>query len=77
VQDLTVAERIHNQFEDLTRAERQLANAMLENYPVSDLGRITAVAEASSVSPPTVVKLVRLTVAIFCSRYNANNVWYV
>ena len=41
-QDATVAERIHGKSDTLTRAERQLANAMLENYPVSGLGSITA-----------------------------------
>lgn len=59
VQDLTVAERIRNQFDSLTRAERQLANAMLERYPVSGLGSITAVAEASDVSAPTVARMAR------------------
>ena len=58
-QNLTVAERIRHQFEGLTRAERQLANAMLENYPVSALGSITAVAEASDVSTPTVARMAR------------------
>lgn len=58
-QDLTVAERIRNQFDSLTRAERQLANAMLERYPVSGLGSITAVAEASDVSTPTVARMAR------------------
>lgn len=56
---LTVAERIRGQFESLTRAERQLANAMLENYPVSGLGSITAVAEASGVSTPTVARMAK------------------
>ena len=56
-QDLTVAERIRSRFDNLTRAERQLANAMLENYPVSGLGSITAIAEASKVSTPTVVRM--------------------
>jgi len=56
-QDLTVAERIRSQFDDLTRAERQLANALLENYPVSGLGSITTIAEASEVSTPTVVRM--------------------
>lgn len=56
-QGLTVAERIRSQFDELTRAERQLANAMLENYPVSGLGSITAIAEASDVSTPTVVRM--------------------
>lgn len=54
---LTVAERIRTRFEDLTRAERQLANVMLESYPVSGLGSITAVAEAADVSTPTVVRM--------------------
>lgn len=58
-QDLTVAERIRTQFDSLTRAERQLANAMLERYPVSGLGSITAVAEASDVSTPTVARMAR------------------
>ena len=56
-QNTTVAERIRSRFESLTRAERQLANAMLENYPVSGLGSITTVAEASGISTPTVVRM--------------------
>jgi len=56
---LTVAERIRDKFDSLTRAERQLANAMLENYPVSGLGSITAVAEASGVSTPTVARMAK------------------
>jgi len=55
--DQTVAERIRSKFETLTRAERQLANVMLENYPVSGLGSITAIAEQSGVSTPTVVRM--------------------
>ncbi len=58
-QDITVAERIRGKFKSLTRAERQLANAMLANYPVSGLGSITAVAEASGVSTPTVARMAR------------------
>jgi len=58
-QNHTVAERIRIKFESLTRAERQLANAMLENYPVSGLGSITTIAEASSVSTPTVVRMAK------------------
>lgn len=58
-QDQTVAERIRGNFEGLTRAERQLANVMLENYPVSGLGSITAMAEASGVSTPTVARMAR------------------
>ncbi len=55
----TVAERIRSSFDRLTRAERQLANAMLENYPVSGLGSITAIAESSGVSTPTVTRMAK------------------
>ncbi|HIC80352.1 MAG TPA: MurR/RpiR family transcriptional regulator, partial [Kiloniellaceae bacterium] len=56
-QHLTVAERIRGHFESLTRAERQLANTMLANYPVSGLGSITAVSESAGVSTPTVARM--------------------
>lgn len=59
VADNTVAERIRVRFEHLTRAERQLANRILENYPVSGLGSITALAESSGVSAPTIVRMVK------------------
>lgn len=55
----TVAERIRRCFDDLTRAERQLAIVILENYPVSGMGSITALAEAGEVSTPTVVRMAR------------------
>ncbi len=58
-QNLTVGQRIQDCFDTLTRAERQLANAMLDNYPVSGLGSITALAEASGVSTPTVARMAR------------------
>ncbi len=57
--DTTVAERIHSRFDSLTRAERQLANAMLENYPVSGMGSITTIAENSGVSTPTAVRMAK------------------
>jgi DNA-binding MurR/RpiR family transcriptional regulator len=57
--DQTVADSIRSRFQDLTRAERQLANAILANYPVSGLGSITALAEASGVSTPTVVRMAK------------------
>jgi DNA-binding MurR/RpiR family transcriptional regulator len=57
--DLTVAERMRAGFEELTRAERQLANAMLASYPVLGLDSITAVAQASGVSTPTVVRMAK------------------
>jgi len=57
--DRTIAERIRDRFDGLTRAERQLANAILEKYPVSAMGSITAVASAAGVSPPTVARMAR------------------
>lgn len=58
-QDATVAERIHRRLGELTRAERLLANAILENYPVSGLGSITSLAEVAGVSTPTVVRMAK------------------
>lgn len=58
-QNLTVAERIRTKFDSLTRAERQLANSILEDYPVSGLGSITDVAESSGVSTPTVGRMAK------------------
>ncbi len=58
-QHLTVAERIRGHFDSLTRAERQLANTMLANYPVSGLGSITAVSESAGVSTPTVARMAK------------------
>ena len=57
--DFTVAQRIRDGFDDLTRAERQLANIILENYPVSGMGSITALAEGAEVSTPTVARMAR------------------
>ena len=57
--DITVTQRIHDGFDSLTRAERQLANIILENYPVSGLGSITALAENADVSTPTVARMAR------------------
>ncbi|WP_420405672.1 MurR/RpiR family transcriptional regulator [Nisaea sp.] len=55
----TVAERIRRRFESLTRAERQLTNVILENYPVSGLGTITTLAETAEVSTPTAARMAR------------------
>jgi DNA-binding MurR/RpiR family transcriptional regulator len=52
-----VAERLQARFNKLTRAERQLADAVLKNYPASGLGSITAVAKKAGVSTPTVGRL--------------------
>lgn len=55
----TVSDMITARYDSMTRAEKQLANSLLDNYPVSGLGSITAVAEAAKVSTPTVVRMVQ------------------
>ena len=55
----TISERLQAKFDALTRAERQLADAIMENYPVSGLGSITSVAQKAGVSTPTVARLVQ------------------
>ena len=42
---MTVSDVINARFETLTRAEKQLAGSLLDNYPVSGLGSITTVAD--------------------------------
>lgn len=55
----TVSDVINAHYDGLTRAERQLAGSLLENYPVSGLGSITTVAENAGVSTPTVARMVQ------------------
>ncbi|NLR96578.1 MurR/RpiR family transcriptional regulator [Rhizobium sp. P38BS-XIX] len=55
----TVSDVINARFETLTRAEKQLAKSLLDNYPVSGLGSITTVAENARVSTPTVARMVQ------------------
>ncbi len=56
---VAVSERLQLQFNQLTRAERQLADAILKHYPASALGSITSVAKKAGVSTPTVGRLVQ------------------
>lgn len=56
---LTISDRIQNQIDDLTRAERQLAHSILENYPASGLGPLSALAKDAKVSVPTVARMVQ------------------
>ena len=56
---MTVSDVIHAHFDALTRAEKQLATSLLDNYPVSGLGSITTVAENAGVSTPTVARMVQ------------------
>ncbi len=55
----TVSDIIGASYDTLTRAERQLAETLLDNYPVSGLVSITALAENARVSTPTVVRMVQ------------------
>ena len=55
----TIADRIQLHLDNLTRAERQLAHLILENYPASGLGPITALAREAGVSTPTVARMVQ------------------
>lgn len=52
----TIAERIRDRFGRLTRAERQLADALMANYPVAGLVSITSLARSAGVSTPTVLR---------------------
>jgi DNA-binding MurR/RpiR family transcriptional regulator len=56
---MTVSDVINAHFSVLTRAEKQLAETLLDNYPVSGLGSITTVAENAGVSTPTVARMVQ------------------
>lgn len=53
----TVAEQIRNHYNQFTRAERQLADSILKNYPISGLDGITVLATTAGVSPPTVIRM--------------------
>jgi DNA-binding MurR/RpiR family transcriptional regulator len=55
----TIAECLRTAFDSLTRAEKQLADSLLQNYPVSGLSSITNVARNADVSSPTVVRMVQ------------------
>lgn len=57
--DFTIADRIQRKLDDLTRAERQLAHSILENYPASGLGPLSALAKDANVSVPTVARMVQ------------------
>ncbi len=55
----TVQERLKEQSTSLTRSELQLSHIIMQNYPVSGLGTITALADMAGVSTPTVARLVQ------------------
>jgi DNA-binding MurR/RpiR family transcriptional regulator len=56
---LTISDRIQSRLDDLTRAERQLAQSILENYPASGLGPLSVLAKDAQVSGPTVARMVQ------------------
>lgn len=55
----TISDRIQQKLDQLTRAERQLALSILENYPASGLGPLSALAKDANVSVPTVARMVQ------------------
>jgi DNA-binding MurR/RpiR family transcriptional regulator len=55
----TVAERITDLFETLGRREQDVAREILRQYPLSALSTVAALAERSSVSTATVLRLVQ------------------
>jgi DNA-binding MurR/RpiR family transcriptional regulator len=59
VSSQTIADKLREQSTRFTRAERQLVDIILKNYPVSGLGSITSLAETAGVSTPTVGRLVQ------------------
>lgn len=58
-QTQTISDRIQQKLDQLTRAERQLALSILENYPASGLGPLSALAKNANVSVPTVARMVQ------------------
>ena len=56
---MTISDRIQAKLDDLTRAERQLAHSILDNYPASGLGPLSALARDAHVSVPTVARMVQ------------------
>ncbi|QJF51130.1 MurR/RpiR family transcriptional regulator [Roseobacter ponti] len=55
----TISDRIQKELDTFTRAERQLALSILENYPASGLGPLAALARSAEVSVPTVARMVQ------------------
>ena len=55
----SVAEALQDRLSEMTRAERQLADVILRNYPISGLGSITELATQADVSTPSVARLVQ------------------
>lgn len=56
---MTVAEKIRSQYDQFTPAERELANALIANYPMAGLGTIMELANTAGVSTPTVMRTIK------------------
>ncbi|MCJ7874049.1 MurR/RpiR family transcriptional regulator [Phaeobacter sp. J2-8] len=56
---MSIAEKIQGKTGEMTRSELQLAETILNDYPISGLGSITEIAEKAGVSTPTVLRMVR------------------
>ncbi len=56
---MTVAEKIRSQLDQFTPAERELANALIANYPMAGLGTIMELANLAKVSTPTVMRTLK------------------
>ncbi len=54
-----VKQLLQEHVDDLTRAERQLAHVLLQDYPMAGLQSITRLAEAGGTSTPTVIRMAR------------------
>lgn len=54
-----IAERIRSRLGKLTSAERKIADVILQNYPISGLDGVAAIAAAAGVSIPTVARMGR------------------
>lgn len=55
----SISERIQFQLQSLPRAERQVALAILANYPASALTPVASIAREANVSGPTVLRFVK------------------
>ena len=72
---LTISDRIQNKLDDLTRAERQLALSILENYPASGLGPLSALAKDAKVSVPTVARMVQKLGFVMTNSKEFHYIW--
>ncbi|WP_068115994.1 MurR/RpiR family transcriptional regulator [Tropicimonas marinistellae] len=55
----TVKQIIQECLGELTRSEQQLANVLLQDYPMAGLQSVTKLAAAAGVSTPTVIRMAR------------------